>query len=86
MPTRKQWNFEINGDQHTVIFEEGNLSGKLKVELDGSLVAEDAAGLFDLGKDVPFEVAGRPAILRASYALLGLTADYELVVDGREIH
>lgn len=85
MATRKHWQFEVGGNPHTVDFREGDISGKMELELDGAPVAEDTAGLLEVGKDLPFEVDGRPAVLRASYGFLGLLADYELVVDGQEV-
>lgn len=85
MATKKHWPFEIDGRAHAVDFKEGDISGKMELELDGSQVVQDTAGLLEAGKDLAFEVDGRPAVLRASYGLLGLLADYKLVVDGREI-
>jgi Fas apoptotic inhibitory molecule (FAIM1) len=86
---KRTWQFELDGQSHTVTLQHSWLSSKRVIRLDGRVVATGAHPLaFDVGSTDAFEVGeGHQAVVNviATWWSLGSVFRYLLEVDGRRV-
>ncbi len=76
---RKEWVFNLEGQQHSLSFEEG-WSGRKKISIDGQPAYE--SGVMDVSREFPFEVNGHSVVLLVKP---GLIDSFDLMVDDRSL-
>jgi hypothetical protein len=81
------WTFDLEDGSHTIqLDEDENPWGERSVIVDGRVRSHTRKGFVDLGRRVPFELAGHHCSVRFEYR--GIVSEFapELIVAGRLIH
>jgi hypothetical protein len=75
---RKVWKPIIDGQEHTIEVKASGLTGSGELFIDSKIIDAWSASLTS-GGTRHFEIAGKPAVLKAT------TFSYDLIIDGEKV-